>query len=196
MMLLDVWVFTLDIIKINAMNFILFSKYGKTVRVLEKKKINYIWKTCIFNSLAISKIIYVGSILPMPDPEYIKQLKKIIFNFIWNKRDGIKRDTVIGRQEDGGIGVVDIESKFKALKAAWCRILIDKTCIINKIVDSYLRILNVDINNVLNVSLVFLVSETNNSNFEMLNFLFFIEKLFVVSMIVKKKPLTLINYLI
>lgn len=64
---------------------------------------------------------------------------------------------MIGRQEDGGIGVVDIESKFKALKAAWCRILIDKTCIINKLVDSYLRVLNVDINYVLNVS------ETNSS---------------------------------
>lgn len=37
-----------------------------------------------------------------------------------------------GRQGDGGVEVIDIESKFKALAAAWCRILIDKTFIINK----------------------------------------------------------------
>lgn len=139
-----------------------FQNMEKLFESWKKRKLTIFGKACIVNSLAISKIIYVGSILPMPDPEYIKQLKKSIFNFIWNKRDRIKRDTVIGRQEDGGIGVVDIESKFKALKAAWCRILIDKTCIINKIVDSYLRILNVDINYVLNVS------ETNNSNFEII----------------------------
>lgn len=58
----------------------------------------------------------------MPDHEYIK-LKSSVFYFLWNKRDGVKRDNVIGRQEDGGIRVVDMESQFKALKAAWCRIL-------------------------------------------------------------------------
>lgn len=47
-------------------------------------------------------------------------------------RDRKKRDTVTGRQEDGGVGVIDIESKFKALAAARCRIFIDKTFIINK----------------------------------------------------------------
>lgn len=56
-----------------------------------------------------------------------------------------KKDTVIGRQEDGGIGVVYIQSKFKALKAL-LRILIDKRCIIIKIMNSYLRVLNEDIN--------------------------------------------------
>lgn len=33
-------------------------------------------------------------------------------------RDRKKRDTVTGRQEDGGVGVIDIESKFRALAAA------------------------------------------------------------------------------
>lgn len=59
---------------------------------------------------------------------------------------------MIGRQEDGGIGFVDIESNLKALKAAGCRILIDKTCIINRIVVNCLIVLNVDINYVFNVS--------------------------------------------
>lgn len=41
----------------------------------KKRKLTIFGKACIVNSLAISKMIYVGSILPMPDPEYIKQLK-------------------------------------------------------------------------------------------------------------------------
>ena len=38
------------------------------------------------------------------------------------------RDTLIGRPEQGGIGVVDIESKFKSLKlkASWVARLVDK----------------------------------------------------------------------
>ena len=42
-----------------------------------------------------------------------------MFNFIWNKTDRIKRNTIIGHIKDGGLGITDVESKIKALKAAW-----------------------------------------------------------------------------
>lgn len=41
----------------------------------KKRKLATFGKACIVNLLAISKIMYVGSILLMPDAEYIKQLK-------------------------------------------------------------------------------------------------------------------------
>lgn len=41
---------------------------------------------------------------------------------------------------------IDIESKFKALKAALTKFLTDEKCIIWGIVDSYFRGLNVDTN--------------------------------------------------
>ena len=71
-------------------------------------------KACVVNSLGISQLIYKVSILPFPDPEYIQQIKKHIYHFVWNKHDRIKRDTVIGKKADGGVGLVDIESEFKA----------------------------------------------------------------------------------
>ena len=80
-------------------------------------------KTCIINSLAISKLIYVGSVLPIPKYSLIKKIKSSIFNFISDKRDRIKRDTIIGNVEDGGIGLVDVELKLKAIKASWTKIL-------------------------------------------------------------------------
>lgn len=88
---------------------------------MEKKKTYYLKKTCIVNSLAISKLIYVGSILPLPYQDFLKKIKCSIFNFIWNKRDRIKRDTIIGKSEDGGVGLVDIELKLKAIKASWVK---------------------------------------------------------------------------
>lgn len=38
---------------------------------------------------------------------------------MWNKTDRIKRNTIIGEVYEGGIGLVDIESIFTALKAMW-----------------------------------------------------------------------------
>lgn len=39
-----------------------------------------------------------------------------IFDFIWDERDRIKRYTIIGKIEDGGVGLVDIELKLKSYK--------------------------------------------------------------------------------
>lgn len=41
------------------------------------------------------------------------------FNFIWNKSERIKRNTLIGNVRNGGLGIIDVESKLKALKAVW-----------------------------------------------------------------------------
>ena len=54
----------------------------------------------------ISQLIYKSSIQPFPDREYIQK-----FNFLWNKHDRIKRDTVKGEQKDGWLGIVDTELK-------------------------------------------------------------------------------------
>ena len=73
----------------------------------------------MINTLALSKLIYIASILTFPDSEYIKKFNKLIYNFIWNKRDRIKRNSIIGSIDNGGIGIVDIETKMHALKASW-----------------------------------------------------------------------------
>ena len=49
----------------------------------------------------------------------LKKINRLVFNFIWNKTDRIKRNTIIGHIKDGGLGIIDVESKIKALKAAW-----------------------------------------------------------------------------
>lgn len=70
---------------------------------------------CVVNSFGISHLIYKASLLPSPDSEFIQQIKEYIyiFNFLWDKHDRIKRNTVIGKREDGGLGLVDIEIKFE-----------------------------------------------------------------------------------
>lgn len=51
--------------------------------------------------------------------EYIFKVKRLLFNFKWNTFDRIKRNTLIGDITDICLSIIEIESKFKTLKAAW-----------------------------------------------------------------------------
>lgn len=58
-------------------------------------KLTLFGKACLVNLLAISQLVYIYSIMPMPDPDHIRRIKSSISIFMWNR---IKRDTVIGNQ--------------------------------------------------------------------------------------------------
>ena len=49
----------------------------------------------------------------------IKDIQKIFFNFIWNGKDRIKRNTLINTYDKGGIRMPDIQSYIEAMHAAW-----------------------------------------------------------------------------
>ena len=101
----------------------IYHQIEKLFESWKRRKLTIFGKCCIINSLAISKLIYKASILPIPSEEYIKKITRLICNFVWEKTERIKRNTIIGRIEEGGIGLVDIETKLKALKAAWVSII-------------------------------------------------------------------------
>ena len=51
----------------------------------------------------------VASVLPLPHDNFFQNVKRSIFNFIWNKTDRIKRNTIIGKICDDGVGIVDLK---------------------------------------------------------------------------------------
>ena len=83
--------------------------FDDRIKVFESqktRKLTIFGKACVVYSKMISQLIYKSSIQPFPDREHIQQ-----FNFLWNKHDRIKRDTVKGEQKDGWLGIVDTELK-------------------------------------------------------------------------------------
>lgn len=52
---------------------------------------------------------------------------------------------MIGNIKDGGIGFIDMESKLKALKAAWIPRSLDNKHIINDFATNFFKYFNVDI---------------------------------------------------
>jgi hypothetical protein len=127
----------------------------------KRRKLTLFGKCTVTNSLAISKLVYLANILELPDETYFKKINRLIYNFIWNKTDRIKRNTLIGKVEDGGMGITDIESKFKALKASWVRKLENTDHCIVSYLNSYVPN-NIDFN------YLTLTSEKRIKNFEIL----------------------------
>ena len=112
---------------------------------MEKQKLTLFGKCSIINTLALTQLYYSAIILNYPNEETLKNIQRLIFKFIWGKRDRIKRNTLIGNIADGGIGIVDVESKFKSLKAMWIKRLSENKSTIRIFFESIIHKKSIDL---------------------------------------------------
>ena len=95
-------------------------------------------KITIFKTLAISKIVHLALVLPVPS-SVIKELNKIQQNFIWSgKNSKIKHGTLRNDYENGGLKNLDIESKMISLRCSWVKRLYDESLHEWKVIPNYL----------------------------------------------------------
>ena len=80
-------------------------------------------KITIINSLALSQIMYVSNILYVP-ADVIKEVNQLIFSFLWPKKAHVKKSTIIGLYEEGGLKMPDFEYKVQAGKIMWIKRLL------------------------------------------------------------------------
>ena len=74
-------------------------------------------KSMIINSLALSGLWYTGSVVPLPAWAE-KKINQVIFDFLWSgKNEQIKREVCFLPYELGGLNVVNVALKCKALLA-------------------------------------------------------------------------------
>ena len=72
-------------------------------------------KALVSNALALSRVWYVASLIPMPD-WVLSDLNSIVFNFFWSgKKDLVARDVVVHPRESGGFSVVSTRLKVQSL---------------------------------------------------------------------------------
>ena len=85
-----------------------------------------IGKIQVVNTLVISQLIYVGSVLNMPEI-YVKQCRQMIKEFIWNKKPPkVKYNSLINTIQEGGLRLQDIECKLNAIKIKWIKNMLDE----------------------------------------------------------------------
>jgi len=107
-------------IKANELNFAeKIRNLEKTLNSLKRRNLTLYGKINEVKMLGISKLIYSASILVIPE-FFIKEVEKLIFNFIWDgKPSKIKKSTIIGEKKHGGLKMIDFNIMNKAPKVAW-----------------------------------------------------------------------------
>ena len=97
--------------KIDKMNTLFFS--------WRKRNLTILGKIMIIKALVIPIFTFVASACVVPD-KYRKEIESKCFKFIWDgKPDKVKRNTMIGNFEMGGLNMIDIGSYFASLRASW-----------------------------------------------------------------------------
>jgi len=73
------------------------------------------------NALALSRVWYVASLIPMPS-WVLNELNSLVFNFFWSgKRDLVARNVLVHHRDAGGFSVVSVQFKVTSLLAQWVR---------------------------------------------------------------------------
>ena len=108
-------------------------------RKIEKMKTNLnIWqgrdlslygRTLLAKTLGVSQLIYVASMLNVPEC-VIQKTQSELFSFLWrNKNDKIKRDVIYQPLSAGGLNFVNFRTMVKSLRLSWIgRIIGDADC--------------------------------------------------------------------
>ena len=128
-------------------------EFEKILDSWRSRRLTIFGKCQIINSLIVSKLLYVATILENPNQDIVKKVNKIIFSFLWGKRERIKRKTLIRKIKDGGIGITDFETKVKALKASWVAKLVQKDSGLHWLLNACVGKVSLDIPYLLNTNI-------------------------------------------
>ena len=108
-----------DLVECNVRNWDnKLQNFQKLLDIWKNKHLTLYSKIDFIKTYALSKIIFSVIMLPLPIG-FTKNIEKIIYNFIWGKRDKIRRRSIICSQIKGGLNMLDLESFFESLKGTW-----------------------------------------------------------------------------
>lgn len=108
-----------DAVKKDELNW--YKKLEKIKGLLDswkKRDLTLFGKITIIKQLAIPKILFSATMLAVPE-NVVKNLNTLLYEFIWGKKDSIKRNVIINDVKHGGLQMLDVEALFSSVKASW-----------------------------------------------------------------------------
>jgi hypothetical protein len=98
-------------------------KCQQLINSWNKRKLTMFGKITVIKSLLLPKFVYLAQNIFTPD-SVIKTINSMLFKFLWNnKRDKIKRTTIIGNKMEGGIEMPDFNFFSRTMKLKWIKYL-------------------------------------------------------------------------
>jgi len=93
----------------------------KLFNIWSQRDLSSYGRILITKTLGLSKLIYSSACVQTP-ARVSDIVNKLVVNFIWNgKKPKIKRDTLIGPKDKGGLELPDYEIVTKSLQCAWVK---------------------------------------------------------------------------
>ena len=96
-----------------------FDRIRKNLTAWKHRDLTYEGKVLLIKSLGISIVGYEIRIKGI-DPVYLKELKSILFSFLWNnKQPLVNRNTVTQPKNKGGLNMLDVDNYVKVMQIKW-----------------------------------------------------------------------------
>ena len=92
---------------------LIFQSVQKTLNMWKWRGLTLLGKIQIVKTFVIPRFMSKVPLIPVSD-DLIKEINKLIYNFIWHGNEKIKRTALINDIEDGGLKMLDIESMISA----------------------------------------------------------------------------------
>ena len=91
----------------------LFKSYKSKINIWKSRSLTLYGKNEVFKSLALSKILYVTSVL-IPPTDFLEKVKNEMLKFIWSGRaHKVAYKVLISKKDAGGIGLPDVHLRVK-----------------------------------------------------------------------------------
>ena len=106
--------------KNNILNFFVkIHKMDTKLNMWQTRDLTLYGRTMLVKALGISKIVYVASMLSVPET-VVKTVQDKIFKFLWkNKKDKVKRAVLYQPFSHGGVNFPNVHTVVKSLRLSW-----------------------------------------------------------------------------
>lgn len=116
-------VFSTNVNEISSLNYNdKLNDILKTIKPWTRRQLTPFGKITILKTLVLSKLTYLFINIPDPSDEFLKELDKLCFEFLWNgKNNKISKSVTWKPYEEGGLRMIDMRSFLTAMKVSWVR---------------------------------------------------------------------------
>ena len=94
-------------------------KIKGTLDLWRMRNLTLYGKVIVIKHLVTAQMVYIATAVLVPS-KITKTVNKLIHALLWNsKRERVKRRTCQYPEKEGGLGMTDLDSKFKSLRLSW-----------------------------------------------------------------------------
>ena len=100
----------------------ILSKVRNILKIHSNRNLTIMGKSTIIKTFAIPQIIHVIASLPTVNKQFMKDLYKVLKDFLWDgKRSKISWEILSHERQDGGLNLPNLEVFFQSLKISWIK---------------------------------------------------------------------------